>query len=247
MLPPKILEQYTALSSYLASIGVSSHPATNEELLCSAFVHRSYAADYTGAFIYNERLEFLGDAILSAIVAKLLYKQFPDRAESDLTLYKIALVRAETLAEVAIDIGLDKKIFLGNGEEKNNGRQKITILCDCFEAMLGYLYLDYGADEVEMVVQKYIMKKLDGHTHLSVRSYKTLLQEHTQKLQKLTPYYEEKELGKDPVSHEMIYESSVYIETTLLGTGTGTNKKKAQENAAQSGYESLVGSSEVHI
>jgi ribonuclease III len=199
-------------------LGIPTHPQPNEDLLCTAFVHRSYAADYNGFFTYNERLEFLGDSILSAIVAKLLYKQFPDRAESDLTLYKIALVRAETLAEAAVDIGLDKVIFLGNGEEKNNGRQKITILCDCFEAILGYVYLDYGADEVETLVQKYIMKKLDGHTHMSVRSFKTLLQEHIQKIHKLTPYYEEKELGKDPTSHELLYESSVYMDNQLLGT-----------------------------
>jgi len=240
MLPPHILSQVDTLKTYLQTLGIDTTQVQDPELLCTAFVHRSYAADYAGSFVYNERLEFLGDSILSALVAKNLYQAFPDRAESDLTLYKIALVRAETLAEVAIDIGLPSKIFLGKGEEKNNGRQKTTILCDCCEALLGYLYLDFGADTVEKIVQKYILPKLDRHTEQSVRSYKTLLQEHIQKNHKVTPHYEEKEIGKEPTTGDQIYESSVYQDSQLLGTGTGTNKKKAQEAAAQNAFESLT-------
>ncbi len=240
MLPPHVLEHIDKLTAYLGTLGVDTTQVKDPELLCTAFVHRSYAADYSGSFVYNERLEFLGDSILSALVAKNLYQQFPDRAESDLTLYKIALVRAETLAETAIDIGLPSIIFLGNGEEKNNGRQKTTILCDCFEAVLGYLYLDFGADVVEKFVQKYILPKLDKHTAQSVRSAKTLLQEHIQKISKVTPRYEEKEIGKDATTGDALYESTVYENAVVLGTGIGTNKKKAQESAAYDAYARLT-------
>lgn len=236
-LPPHLWEHTEKIYTFLETLGVSRDMVKDELLMHTAFIHKSYAADYNGDFVYNERLEFLGDAILSAIVAKILYLNFPHHAESDLTLYKIALVRAESLAAVAQDIGLDSVILLGKWEEKNNGRAKITVLCDCLEAMLGFLYLDCGADTVENIVQKYIVIKLDNETALSVKSYKSHLQELVQKLNKVTPHYVETEKWKDPTTHEIMYESLVYMWETLLGTWTGTNKKKAQEQAAKNGYE----------
>lgn len=240
-LPPHIEEKQHNLLAFIYELWIPQDTNPNITLLCTSFVHKSYAADYNGKYDFNERLEFLGDAILSAVVAKILYNQFPEREESDLTLYKIALVRAENLAEVALDIGLDKMIFLGNGEEKNNGREKITILCDCLEALLGYLYLDFGVDVVENFVEKYIVDKLSTHTEISVKSYKSHLQEHIQKLHKITPHYIESEIGKDEKTGDILYESQVYMWEERLGYGTGTNKKKAQEQAAKNAYEKLVG------
>ncbi|MEI7478073.1 MAG: ribonuclease III domain-containing protein [bacterium] len=161
MLPPHVEEKKTALIAFLAQLGISSDKIHNTDMLTTAFVHKSYAADFAGAYEHNERLEFLGDSVLGMIVAKHLYNTYPDLSEADLTLYKIALVRAETLAQVAADCGLAEVILIGKGEEKQQGRQKTTILCDCMEAVLGYIYLDCGIDTVENVVQKYIIEKLE--------------------------------------------------------------------------------------
>lgn len=240
MLPPNIKDNADKLIVFLETIGVNKENIKDRETMCIAFVHKSYAADYNGDFTFNERLEFLWDSILGALVAKILYEQFPDQAESDLTLYKIALVRAENLALVAQEIWLDKIIFLGNGEEKNNGRQKTTILCDCLEALLWYIYLDIGIDTVEKIVQKYIVTKLDWHTDHSVKSYKSHVQELIQKAQKLTPHYKDTEIWKDELSHEILYKSEIYVWEDLLWVGTGTNKKKAQEQAAKDAYEKLI-------
>ena len=160
MLPPKVLDQKETLYAYLETLGIHREQVKNEELMCTAFIHKSYASDFAGDFVHNERLEFLGDSVLSAVVAKNIYKNYPERTEADLTLYKIALVRAENLALVAQEIGLDKVILLGNGEEKNNGREKTTILCDCLEGLLGYLSLDFPADTVENIIEKHILDKL---------------------------------------------------------------------------------------
>ncbi len=239
MLPPWTIEQKDRLYDFLASLGISKSMVRDEELMITSFTHKSYAADYNGDYVFNERLEFLGDAILGSIVARRLYLLYPDRPESDLTLFKIALVRAETFALVAQEIGLDKVIFLGKGEEKNAWRQKETILCDCLEAFLWYVALDIGVDTVEKIVGKYILIKLDWQTELSVKSYKSHFQELLQKLYKITPRYEETE-GKDPQTHEVIYTSRVYKDDVLLGEGTGSNKKKAQEQAAKCAYEKLA-------
>ncbi len=240
MLAPHIQEKVDGFYTFLASLWLDKGQLSDENMICIAFVHKSYASDFTGNFEHNERLEFLGDAVLSAIVAKMLYQQYPTHAESDLTLYKIALVRAENLAAVAQDIGLDKVILLGNGEEKNNGRAKTTILCDCLEAILGYVYLDCGIDAVEKLIEKYIFGKLAAHTDMSVKSYKSHLQEHIQKIHKITPTYVEKEIGKDPETHDILYQSDLYMGDQHLGTGTGTNKKKAQEQAAKQAFEKLT-------
>jgi ribonuclease-3 len=107
-----------------------------------AFIHKSYAADFKQEVVHNERLEFLGDAILGSVIAKQLYIDYPNAAESQLTLYKIALVREEHLAKIAKHIGLDQQLLLGNGEEKMGGRQKDVILADGLEALIGFLVLD---------------------------------------------------------------------------------------------------------
>lgn len=236
-LPPWLQEHTSTMYAFLQTLEVTQDMIKDKEMMHTAFIHKSYAADYSGDYVYNERLEFLGDAILSAIVAKLLYIDFPNHAESDLTLYKIALVRAESLAAVAQDIGLDKVILLGKWEEKNNWRAKITVLCDCLEALLWFLYLDCGADIVENIVKKYILSKLSQETELSVKSYKSHLQELVQKLHKVTPHYIETEYWKDPETHELLYESRVYMWEQLLWSWLWTNKKKAQEQAAKNGYE----------
>ena len=119
MFPAFIRSQLENCKAFLATLGIDSSTIKDEELMLTAFVHKSYAADFRDPIPHNERLEFVGDAVLGSVVNVQLYKDFPEEPESTLTLYKIALVRAETLAEVAKEIGLDQAIFLGNGELKN--------------------------------------------------------------------------------------------------------------------------------
>jgi ribonuclease-3 len=118
MLPKEVVDKKKEIISYLKGIGVSVDKIKDQNLLLQVFVHKSFAADYKNMTDHNERLEFLGDGVLGAIINKLLFLNHPEMAESDLTLYKIGLVREENLAEVAKDINLDKMIFISKGEEK---------------------------------------------------------------------------------------------------------------------------------
>lgn len=124
MLTKEVLDQKQKIKDFLKTLNISVEKIQNEDLMIQTFVHKSFAADYKQMLDHNERLEFLWDGILSAITNKLLYINYPNYSESDLTLYKIALVREETLAEVAKEIGLDKYIFVSKWEEKMEWRKK---------------------------------------------------------------------------------------------------------------------------
>jgi len=128
IIPPEVMQQQEMLFDYLASLGIEKSQIKNKALCLTAFIHKSYAADFKTITSHNERLEFLGDAVLGAVVAKLLFQKHSEMAESDMTLYKIALVREETLAKVCKEIRLDEKIFISKGEEKSKGRKKDAIL-----------------------------------------------------------------------------------------------------------------------
>ncbi len=239
MFPEFITSQLENCKNFLSTLGIDPSLIKDENLLLTAFVHKSYAADFRDPVPHNERLEFVGDAILGATVNVHLFKDFPDEPESTLTLYKIALVRAETLAEAAQDIGLDQAIFLGRGELKNDGRNKITILCDCMEALLGYIYLDLGAETVENVIKKYIYSKVEIIQKGQVKSNKTLLQEEVQKIHKNIPLYIDEPYEQDTKGNVTTYLSRVIIDGKEIAVGYGPNKKKAQDDAARIAYEKL--------
>jgi ribonuclease-3 len=137
-----VSQQKEHIVAYLQSLGIPTQNIKDEEMMLLAFVHKSYAADYKDVFTHNERLEFVGDGILGAVINKLLFINHQQMPESDLTLYKIALVREEILAEIAADIKLNEMLFISKGEEKMQGRQKNSILSDGLEALIGYLYID---------------------------------------------------------------------------------------------------------
>ena len=239
MFPDFINEKLEDCKAFIASLGLDSTAIKDTDLLLTAFIHKSYAADFRDVVPHNERLEFIGDAILGAVINTTLYKNFPDEAESTLTLYKIALVRAETLAQAAKDMWLDQAIFLGNGELKNDGRNKITILCDCLEGLLGYIYLDLGANAVENVIGKYIYSKLDDIQKGQVKSNKTLLQEEVQKHYKTTPIYIDEVHTQDTKENALTYASRVIVDGKEIAVGYGTNKKKAQDEAAWLAYATI--------
>jgi len=234
-----VLKKKKDLMMYVESLGIPSKNIQNEELFLLAFVHKSYAADYKDIFTHNERLEFVGDGILGAIINKLLFVNHPEMPESELTLYKIALVREEILAEVAKDINLDEMVFLSKGEEKMQGREKDSILSDTLEALIGYVYIDLGIEVVEQFIETHIYSKLTTIEKSPVKSYKTMIQEIVQKKHKFVPEYQDIEDQKDNKGNVTLYKSEIYVAGKKVSEWCGSNKKKAQEDAAKNYYMTL--------
>jgi ribonuclease III len=231
-----VLTKKEDIITYLKSLWIPTKNIQNEELMLIAFVHKSYAADYKDIINHNERLEFVGDGILGAVINKLLFLNHPEMAESDLTLYKIALVREEILAEIAKDIKLNEVIFISKWEEKMQGRQKDSILSDALEALIGYLYIDLGIDITEQFITQHIYTKLEQIEKSPVKSYKTMIQEIVQKEHKVVPEYKDTGHKFDEKGNITEYKSEIYIIEKKVGDWFGPNKKKAQEEAAKNCY-----------
>lgn len=233
----KIQLQKPIILSYLQNLGIAVAQIQNEELLLQTFVHKSFSADYKDTRNHNERLEFVGDGILWAVINKMLFLNNPTMPESELTLYKIALVREEILAEVARDIHLDSVLLISRGEERSEGRKKDSILSDALEALIWFLYIELGTEEVEKFIQKYIYSsKFVGLQKGTVKSYKTMVQELVQKEQKIIPEYIDTEAEIDDKGNVLKYKSDLYLASVKKAEGFGTNKKKAQEDAAKQYY-----------
>ncbi|AHB41800.1 hypothetical protein P148_SR1C00001G1021 [candidate division SR1 bacterium RAAC1_SR1_1] len=239
MLPKEVLEQKESIKGFLKNLGIPVEKIKDETLFFQTFVHKSFAADYKQMLLHNERLEFLGDGILSAVTNKLLFINYPEYSEADLTLYKIALVREETLAEVAKEIDLDKYIFVSKGEEKMQGRKKNAILSDCLESLLGFLYVELGNEVVEAFITKYIFSKIGTISKDPVKSYKTMIQEYVQKEYKELPIYKDNEYSVDEKGNPITYQSEIYVGDKKVAEGLGSNKKKAQEDAAKKYYGTI--------
>lgn len=239
MLPKEVVDKKKEIISYLKGIGVSVDKIKDQNLLLQVFVHKSFAADYKNMTDHNERLEFLGDGVLGAIINKLLFLNHPEMAESDLTLYKIGLVREENLAEVAKDINLDKMIFISKGEEKTEWRKKNAIISDCLEALIWFLYVDLWIEQTEAFIQKYVYSKITAIQTEPIKSYKTMIQEIIQKKYKILPEYVDSESKTDEKGNVLEYKSEIFALGKKQAEGFGTNKKKAQEEAAKSYYNLL--------
>lgn len=241
MLPWEVHKKESELLSYANTIGISTDKISDKNLFLQVFVHKSFAADYKHMMDHNERLEFLGDGILWAIINKLLFLHYPDRDESELTLYKIALVREENLALVAREIQLDKYIFVSKGEEKMEGRKKNTILADCLESLIGFLYIDLGSEATEKFVTQYVYSQIDIISKDPVKSYKTMIQEIVQKTHKELPVYEDSSSKTDDKGNTLEYKSIIYVLGQKQSEWFWPNKKKAQEEAAKNYYVWLEG------
>lgn len=225
---------------YIQSLWI--HDVCDTDLMLTAFVHKSYANDYTTPYDHNERLEFVGDGVLGAVTNKLLFHDFLHEAESQLTLYKIALVREETLAHVARDIRLGAQLRIGNGEERSGWRNKDSVLSDSLEALLWYLYLDQGEEAVHRFVESYIYPKLEELKARKGKSYKSLIQERCQQKFHILPEYDTTEDSYDEYGTVTVYHSRVMIdhqETKREASWKGKNKKKSQEEAAKMLWEYL--------
>lgn len=209
--------------------------------LLIALTHRSYInvlKKEKGYYYTNERLEFLGDAVLELIISEYLFKTYPKLSEGVLTLIRAAVVRTESLAEVMRKIGIGPYIFLGKGERKTGGEDKPYILANVFEAMVGAIYLDGGYRNAKEVVLRWLKPRIKKV--VASKSYidpKTRLQEVTQKHFKSTPVYEI--ISEEGKAHERIYTAVVKIDGKILGKGSGSSKQRAHEEAAQEALEKL--------
>lgn len=206
---------------------------TQPSLLAQALTHSSYANENPGiATQSNERLEFLGDAILSLVVAENLYRDFPGLSEGEMTRLRSTLVKQETLARVASSINLGKYLFLGKGEETSNGREKPANLARALEAVIAAIYLDRGY----LITEQLILDLLDAELYKilsegTIIDYKSQLQETVQARTQQTPVYNLIETrGPD---HAKQFTVEVRLGDEILATGTGRSKKKAETEAAR--------------
>lgn len=210
-------------------------------LIQNVFVHRSYLNEHRAYPLpSNEKLEFLGDSVLSLITSIYLYKNYPALAEGEYTDIKASVVRMESLAAAATTLGLGSYLLLSKGEEANKGRTNTNILADCFEALIGAIFLNKGFETAYSFVQKYLFEeKLDEIVRTkSYLSPKSHLQEIAQEQFKVLPVYQiQKEEGPE---HNKLFEVSVRILNELYGVGTGKSKKQAEEQAARFALEKLT-------
>lgn len=231
--------QLTKIITYLDTLNLPTDHITQPETLYTAFVHKSYAADFNNDHPHNERLEFLWDWVVWLVINHLLYNNFPHEAESNLTLRKISLVRQDTLALVAHKIWLDQMIIIGNGEERKWWRNNDAILCDCFEALVWWIYLDLGWEQAYQFIHTHVYSMIDNINIWPIKSYKSLIQEHVQSQYKVLPEYLDREKSRDDRRNEVIYETSIIINWQVAWVGIWSSKRKAQEEAAKDAYETI--------
>jgi ribonuclease-3 len=205
------------------------------DLLETALTHRSLAA--TAGPRNNEKLEFLGDAVLELAVSDVLMQQFPQLQEGDLSKLRASLVNAKILAEKARAIGLGPLLRLGKGEEKSGGRNKESILAAAYEAVMGAIFLDRGFAAARKVVARQFAADVEARAAGAVEDCKTRLQEITQKLFKATPTYDlVRETGPDHAKH---FVSQISVAGRNLGRGEGNSKKSAEQAAAMEALQAL--------
>ncbi|TVR73462.1 MAG: ribonuclease III [Sphaerobacteraceae bacterium] len=214
-----------------------------EELLRLALVHRSYLNELgldsdEAVADSNERLEFLGDAVLGMITAQFLYERYPDLPEGQLTAFRTALVRTETLAAWARHFNLDQHLYLGRGELVNEGDVRDRILAGAFEAIIAAIYLDRGLRKTREFLQKLLQADADAIITVGQETnYKGRLQELIQERHRITPAYHT--LTVSGPAHERIFEVAVLVGEQQIGTGSGSSKRAAQQEAAKRALEQL--------
>ena len=209
----------------------------NITLLQNALTHSSYANErWHNSLLSNERLEFLGDAILGMTVAKYLYQTFPDRPEGELTRMRADMVCEQTLAKVAARIELGKHLLLGNGEEQGGGRTRNSILADAVESVIAASYLDGGMEAAQRFIEQFILVEVPVQK-LHNADYKTALQELVQ--QKKNQVLTYALVGESGPDHDKQFFVEVSLNGQVIGKGSGSSKKRAEQDAARAAIESL--------
>jgi ribonuclease-3 len=206
-------------------------------LLRQAFTHRSYLNEHRGeATGHNERLEFLGDAVLELVSTHFLYIKYPDKNEGDLTAYRAALVNATTCAEVATELGMNDYLLLSRGEAKDTGRARGVLLANAFEALIGAIYIDQGYDAARAFLHAHLLPKIDEIVKKRLwQDAKSTLQEKSQEAHGVTPSYAViEETGPD---HDKQFIVGVYLSEKLIAKGSGKSKQEAEQSAARAAIE----------
>jgi ribonuclease-3 len=216
-----------------ASLGL---PLRNTELYVIAFTHQSFANEHH--LESNERLEYLGDAILDFLVADYLYKRFPNLPEGQLTKIRAKYVCASANSKYTAALKLDKYLMLGKGESEQGGKSKPSVLADLFEAFLGALYLDLGLEAVRGILEKVVFPEIGSLDAGFFIDYKSKLQEYVQAESREGVRYVLQEASG--LAHDKTFKFAVFHEDVKLGTGIGKSKKEAQQNAAMDALEKLA-------
>src|SRR3954471_5577391 len=210
----------------------------NEKLLKQAFTHSSYVNEHRRKpYEDNERLEFLGDAVLELTVSKFLYLKYPMMSEGELTKLRAAIVCEPSLVAFANELNFGKYILLGKGEELTGGRTRPALLADVFEAFIGALFLDKGIDTVVDFLEKYVFPKVNAGAFSHVMDFKSQLQEVVQRDN--SGILEYKILTEKGPAHNREFVSNVFLNGAELGAGSGRSKKAAEQHAAQLALEKL--------
>jgi ribonuclease-3 len=203
------------------------------ELRTTALTHRSYAFEY-GRTVTNERLEFLGDAVLGLVVTDMAYRTFTELPEGSLAKLRAAIVNMTALADVARGLDLGRHVLLGKGEEQSGGRDKSSILADALESVFGAIYLDLGLDTARDVIETLFRPKMEAYVRgEGDRDYKTILQELASQALRSMPDYRIEERGPD---HEKEFTATVFLGGEPYGTGIGRSKKEAEQQAAREAF-----------
>jgi ribonuclease III len=207
------------------------------ELREIALTHRSYAFE-NDTPAHNERLEFLGDAVLGIVVTDMAFREFPEMTEGELAKLRAAIVNMGALADVARDLGIGRYVHLGKGEEGSRGRDKSSILADALEALLGAVYLDQGLDAARKLIVRVFRPRMIAYVRgEGGRDYKTILQELASADLHSLPEYRISERGPD---HEKEFTATVLLGGRELGNGMGRSKKEAEQEAAHQAYVRLT-------
>ena len=203
----------------------------NIQLLKNALTHSSYANEARNGICSNERLEFLGDSVLSIVVSDFLFKKFNSIPEGELTKLRSSLVCEKALCGFSRELNLGKYLLLGKGEDKGGGRERDSILADAFEAVLAAIYLDGGMEIARKIVMNFVLRELDHTSDTGFKDYKTALQEIIQRNpEEYVTYIVTDESGPD---HDKSFEVEVHLNSNVIGKGSGKSKKQAEQMAAK--------------
>lgn len=219
--------------NFAASIGLTFN---NLDILQLAFTHRSYVNENKSVSAHNERLEFLGDAVLELVVTDYLYAAYPDKAEGELTSIRAALVNTQSISEAADSLKMNDFLLLSRGEQKDVGRARQYILANTYEAVIGAIYLDQGYEAAKHFITESLFHKTDDIVSKRLwQDAKSRLQEEAQEHISITPHYEKvSESGPD---HNKVFTVAVYFDTEEVAQGSGQSKQEAEQAAAQNALE----------
>ena len=211
----------------------------NRDLLLEALTHRSFVNESGGKGAKdNQRLEFFGDAVIDFLLSRMLLDRFPDSREGELSKIRASLVDEASLALLAGKVGLGAYLKLGRGEERSGGREKRSLLADAYEALVAAVYLDGGIEPAQRLLEAHFSLLMDGRADLSsARDCKTEFQEAAHALRGSLPHYILR--GITGPDHERSYTAAVFIGEDLMGEGSGSSKKEAEQAAAREGLERL--------